>query len=168
MTEREIQNWFYRRESNRFSTIIPNCCPVRWFECDILAITKAKYMYEYEIKLTINDFKADAKKVMKDWRSWSEERGWKPKHERLFTGDVNGPSRFWFMVPDGLIPISDVPEFAGLIYLTNYKDCVGFTEQKRAPRLHRTKMCERTLDQIRERLYYRYWNERLPNNEPRY
>ena len=159
MNEMEIQNLFYPRNSSRFSMIVPNCYPVKWFECDLLCITHAGFMCEYEIKLTLADFLADAKK------------GYGPvgpsKHELLAKGDVKGPSKFWFIVPDTLKV--DVPDFAGLLRLNTLPDKGSFgwfTAVKKAPRLHKTKMSESTKDILQKNLCFRYWRQRLNQKLP--
>src|SRR5690606_33430370 len=65
--------------------------------------------------------------------------------------------QFWFAVPKGLVSISEVPQWAGLIefekrsarWLTRW-------DTKRAPRLHRSKCPESVQSHIRSVLYYRY------------
>lgn len=159
-TENEIQTDFYRQEGHRFGTIIPNCFPPQWYECDLLAITKSGYMYEYEIKLTVTDFKNDTKKGHRDhWPAWYSKEI-KTKHQRLGIHDPNGPSCFWFIVPEGLISPQEVPSFAGLIYFIE-SPWAHFVRQKKAPRLHSVKMSNKALSKARESLYYRYWNLRL-------
>jgi outer membrane autotransporter protein len=45
---------------------MPNYTPKNWFECDVMAVTKAGYLEEYEIKLSASDFKADSKKCFRE------------------------------------------------------------------------------------------------------
>jgi len=71
------------------------------WECDVLAITKAGYAVEYELKTTRSDFKADFKK---------------PKHKLFKKGQGGQVSRFWFVVPEGLVGKDEVPSYAGLMY----------------------------------------------------
>ena len=62
LSERLIQKKLYHRLfGNRL--VLPNFTPNGWFECDIWVLTKSGYGREYEIKLTVSDFKADAKKM---------------------------------------------------------------------------------------------------------
>jgi len=166
LNEREIQDQFYKCNCQRFTTILPNCYPRRWFECDLLAITRASYFYEYEIKLTVSDFRADAKKgqlpqhMIKYYKRYGFPEG-KTKYDKLSDGSEYGPSKFWYIVPEGLIDVAQLPDFAGLIYITERNTHLFFCEIKKAPRLHLNRMPEESRDQIRCNLYFRYWNERL-------
>lgn len=161
MNANEITNSFYSQNCTRFTTILPNTYPGGWWECDILAVTKALFMYEYEIKVSVSDFKADAKKGGEmSWGQGGRVR-LQTKHEKLAAGDKKGPSNFWFIVPDNLIAVEDIPDFAGLIYAVDGNHGVRLIEQKKAPRLHKHKMERIELDRIRRNLYWRYWNLRL-------
>jgi hypothetical protein len=71
------------------------------WECDVLAVTKFGYAVEYELKISRSDFKADFKK---------------PKHKLFNKGQGGMISKFWFVVPQGLVKKSEVPAYAGLMY----------------------------------------------------
>lgn len=43
---------------------VREACCIMEYEADFLYITKSKYLYEVEIKLSINDFRADQKKTL--------------------------------------------------------------------------------------------------------
>lgn len=173
ITAKDITDSFYWRNNTRFTTILPNTYPKGWFEADILAITNAHYFYEYEIKLSVSDFNADAKKSITNGYEKDGDGKWqqlppKTKHEMLAEGNKNGPSKFWFVMPENMIPKEDIPVFAGLIYVKDYSSdgCVSIRldETKKAPRLHSQKISESSLDRIRKNLYFRYWKERLKNS----
>src|SRR5687767_6601665 len=112
MTTTHISNglyWMLSRQSYQIQ--IPNYTPIRWWESDHYAVTKAGFAVEFEIKLSQADFKADALKqrdtrVMKDgWDIVRDEQGkmvfheGEKKHDQLAARDTNGPSRFYFVVP---------------------------------------------------------------------
>lgn len=141
--------------------VYPNYYIGPW-ECDILEITKAGYTYEYEVKISRNDFNVDFKK---------QNRGSK-KHDVLKAGDrVN---YFSFVVPEGLIDPSEVPEFAGLIYV---RGCEGnvlnekgeilaqkrvlFSTVKEPQKLKADKITPEEIEAINHRIYYRYHMIRL-------
>ncbi len=68
MTETEIQNMIFRYyHQDRSNKIIPNV-KLYDYEADLLRITKAGFLHEYEIKLTKSDYKADFKKSKKHKR----------------------------------------------------------------------------------------------------
>ena len=123
----------------RRSFVLPNYTPRDWWECDVFEITKAGYFVEYEIKISRNDFKADSRKSDKGVSWFTNEfqhlnRPERNKHADLELRSGKGPSRFWFVVPDGLVKEDEVPEWAGLLYIDRHVSCI-----KSAPLLHRIK-----------------------------
>lgn len=165
ITERLIQEWFYRWFGNRYECLCPNYTPVGWFECDIFALTKSGYFHEFEIKLTVADFKADAEKRDRGYRfvgnRYTNECG-DTKYKRLSSADESGPVNFWYIVPEGLITPDDLPEFAGLKYAIALKDKTLLVEDiVKAPRLHRQKAKQEVADHVKTVFYYRFWRERI-------
>lgn len=175
MTASQINNglyWLLTRQSYQIQ--IPNYTPIRWWESDHYAVTKAGFAVEFEIKTSMADFKVDALKqkdsrVMKNgWDIVRDEHGkivfheGEKKHDQLAARCIHGPSRFYFVCPEGVLQVSDMPEWAGLIWAyqrphATYPVCY---EQKAAPKLHRHKVEEGTLENIRAAFYYRYWTLR--------
>jgi len=100
-------------------------------ECDVISISKSDFIYEYEVKISRSDFKADFKK---------------PKHnlitEKKFVITENVktwylvPNYFYFVVPENLISVEEIPEYAGLMYLNERGE---FNIIKKAPLIHKTK-----------------------------
>jgi len=100
-------------------------------ECDVISISKSDFIYEYEVKISRSDFKADFKK---------------PKHtlitEKKFIKETKKdifylvPNYFYFVVPENLVNVEEVPEYAGLIYVTEKQD---YNIVKKAPIIHKTK-----------------------------
>lgn len=66
ITELDIQIALWKDLQSSRDLVMPNYTPKKWFECDVMAVTKAGYLEEYEIKLSASDFKADAKKCAVD------------------------------------------------------------------------------------------------------
>lgn len=185
-SESGIQTEFYTANIGRFSHVFPNMELPGWRECDILAITKAGIWYEYEIKLSRSDFKADAKKTLEvdrllfgpppercfisyggyswAWESWYNKYERVTKYSQLEQGYEKGPQRFFYIVPEGLLQADDVPDFAGLIYYRPIQLCRAwsevFTEIKPAPRLHKAKVEQRLIRGATDRMLYRYWDLR--------
>lgn len=175
MTVKDISTglyWLLSRQS--YQVQIPNYTPLRWWECDHYAVTKAGLAVEFEIKMSVADFRADAKKqrdgrVMKDgWDIVRDEHGkmvfhnGEKKHEQLAAKCADGPSRFYFVVPDGMIQAADVPEWAGLLWAHErpHQSHPTFLTVKDAPRLHREKVKPEVLENIRSTFYYRFWTLR--------
>jgi len=82
-------------------------------EADVLRIRRSGLVYEYEIKTSRADYFNDFKKGFTGWNLPTSV-----KHNHLQNGQRKC-NRFFFVVPDGLIKDSEVPEYAGLIYYEN-------------------------------------------------
>lgn len=166
LTERAIQQHLWFDMNSRCRVILPNYTPRGWHECDLWAVTRAGYAHEYEIKLSVSDFRADARKV-EGWRVRQEGDGWvslpsRKKHERLARGDHKGPTRFWYVVPNGLLKRPWLPAWAGLIEAENSSHGhLILRRQRKAPRLHNQKVAQPVLDHALTACYYRFWTERL-------
>lgn len=126
-TEKTMQ-MALQAELNRraHQNILPNVM-VDWGEADLLSTTRKGYLHEYEIKISRKDFYADFNKN---------------KHAYLGIKDrVPGGRRtascFWFATPDGLVDISEVPDYAGFITVHGE---AGVVIRRRAPMLHRRKL----------------------------
>ena len=145
MTEHCIQKALYRLLSKRPY----NFLNTYFFEneSDFLSFTTGGYLYEYEIKISRSDFKADFKKIRfkmltdcyagkklscikghtYDWEcrfQVSKRTGIYDKREIPGRTDIsfkdntkNTANRFYYVVPEGLIKIEECPVFAGLIYV---------------------------------------------------
>lgn len=110
----------------RFEWVIPNSYYVWRCEADLLCLTKASYLYEYEIKVTKQDFKNDTNKKVQLTRHYFKEYNIKSPtrtltQKKMFWLDEGclPPNYFSYIVPEGLIEVEDVPEFAGLYYINN-------------------------------------------------
>jgi len=173
MTERQIQRALYWMCRDSCSVIMPNFTPYSWWECDIFAVTHARYFREYEIKLSVSDFKADRNKkrgrcIRKEnpdqdaWDRYRYESVWERKHQMLEDRNINGPVEFSFVVPDGLVKPEDVPPWAGLYYATwrwESQKYPTLTVVRKPKRLHREKINQRYLDGAFRSAYYRFWSQ---------
>lgn len=158
----------------REGLVCPNYTPNGWWECDVFEMTKAGFFREYEIKLSLQDFRADRRKVSRHWNGeivdgkfqMNEER----KHDFLARGDSRGPVQFWFVAPRGIIPVEEVPEWAGLMecsYRTRWDPVkrmnvpteeIAICEIKKARRLHGTKADPKIKEHVNSIFYYRFQN----------
>lgn len=93
------------------------------WEQDIVSMNENDYITEFEIKVSHADFKRDALK--------------RRKHD-TYKDRVPGkcPNYFYFVCPDGLIQLDELPSFAGLAYITDGE----YVIIKKAPKLHTVKM----------------------------
>jgi hypothetical protein len=159
MTARHIQRrimW----EQYRRNFVLPNYTPLHWWECDVFSVTKSGFFHEFEIKLSASDFRADAGKERRDF-DWNKRVN---KHQLLSANDTRGPCVFWFVMPLDLVPLEQVPTWAGVIWAIptgkTYKLGSHLNPAlrlgRRAPRLHKTKLDPRILARARESCYWRY------------
>jgi hypothetical protein len=143
VTAKDIQRALIRDRYKR-TTVIPNYTPAGWFECDLFELTAAGFFVEYEIKLSLADFRRDAEKFRREWDPAVRVQIDRVKHHEIAAADPRGPSRFWYVVPEGLLTPEIVPQWAGLIiarHRSGYSRPHDFTteELKSAPRLHKVK-----------------------------
>jgi hypothetical protein len=128
---------------------IPRFTPHEWWEADISEVTKAGYLREYEIKTSRSDFLRDGKK--KQWRSG------RTKHQLLAEHDVRGPVQFWFVAPEGLLKLNEIPAWAGLIEIIKAANGnLMEVERITAPRLHGERASNKTMRQLQAVAYWRY------------
>ena len=163
MTEKDIQQALYNEFVKRSLALIPNTYHYG-NESDLFRIMKNLMVTEYEIKISIRDFKKDFKKgkhflmerrivrpVAHFYRSNKSFRDAKsPEDAKSWTI----PNRFAFVVPEGLIGAEDVPEYAGLYYINNFKDVQVI---KKPPLLHKEKLGKRGMARIISVLSHRIW-----------
>jgi hypothetical protein len=110
-----------------YDVIIPNFFYGK-NECDLFRVNQSDYVFEYEVKISRSDFFADFKK-----KGWGDM-----KHNILSSGQgYYCPNRFFYVVPDGLIKVDEVPKYAGLIY---HRGGLLFEVKKSAPLLHKKKV----------------------------
>lgn len=133
-----------------------NFCGLAMQEMDIIMISKSYMVYEYEVKCSYTDFKADFRKKYKHRRLANTE----PKHiykseewnkakdldEQYIksTGYAGRPNYFYYICKEGLIPLEEVPEYAGLCYI------IGESVEiiKKAPKLHKHKANQKLIEAI--------------------
>lgn len=162
MNERMIQNAL-QRFRHQHSVIVPNI-NMAWGESDLLSVSRAGLIYDHEIKVSKQDFKADFD--MRRATKWS-------KHRALglgLTARQSLPNYFIYVAPNGLLTVHDVPMYAGLLHwhaTTDPYHPFGRIELvKVAPLLHKTKITEKTMQQLARALMFRYWNLRQ-EHDPR-
>lgn len=142
--------------------MIPNIYLYGW-ESDFLSVSRSGYVYEYEIKLSISDFRADFKKRRrhKALKEGGSEKIYKTYHE------LKRPNYFYFTVPKDIAFKSErlCPEYAGLVVMR--ENIVRGTVVKKAPKLHKDKITDKQIKQIMERGLSKYWNTRINFNRER-
>lgn len=145
-----INYWCAVCISKRVNTLVFPNVYIGPFEADIVEITKDGYAHEFEVKISRSDFHMDSAKEKK--YRWADNI---KKYEHLVNGDhVNS---FSFVVPEGLVTVEEVPEWAGLIYAKPYgTDRYRFDIVKKAKRLSKEKHGERIRHKCLLSSYYRF------------
>lgn len=121
MTTKEIQQLICKKEILALNQVCENVNNFFTHEMDVCSMNKNGYLTEFEVKVSKADFKVDASK-----RKWVYFQN---KTEKWI------PNYFYYVCPDGLIDISKLPDFAGLIYVVGEELKII----KPAQRLHKLK-----------------------------
>lgn len=105
-TERDGQLavYNYRHRIQPFPLIVTNIYFYSGCESDALYISRSGHAHEFEVKVTRSDFRADFKKF---------------RHNRLL-GLVpykNLPTTFTYVCPPDIIPVEEIPDYAGLAHI---------------------------------------------------
>lgn len=142
MTEKTIVS---RLLSDRWgkSFCLPNYTPPKWWECDMFERTSAGYFREYEVKITVADFRRDGQKATEVYNNAQlSEKKQEKKFELLAAGDPRGPSQFFYVTPEGLLDRETLPPWAGWIEIYSVEGSRGLHERVRvkAPQIHRIKL----------------------------
>lgn len=152
------------------------------WESDKLIWTKAGLIYEFEIKISRADYKADFKhkpekhlllnSLLPDNKSKYIEgelfNQLKKKQQKKFPRisladthlkyryppDTPTPNYFYYAVPEGMLEPEEIPPYAGLIYIAEEKGVgTGVYIVREAPKLHKTKYGDGELN-LAEKFYY--------------
>lgn len=148
MNERDVQDALYALHSKSALAVLPNFQPLRWHECDLFVWLRSGYTLEYEIKLTRSDYLAELRNKIY-------------KHRQLAGDFVPAflPSRYSFVVSEGLVSVDEVPSYAGLLYAL---EGGGLRKVKTAPRIGKKLPWEsRWARQCMANLQYKLWRMRL-------
>lgn len=148
----------------RRNLCLPRYTPIGWWECDVFELTAKDFFREYEVKLSLADFRADAKKNGHGKYNWQtkEYEGATNKHELLAKGDPVGPCQFSFVTPVDLVPMAELPSWAGLLELHDrgegYRPTHRWTisEKVKAPKLHGAKANPKIRQAMLGCCYYRF------------
>ena len=172
-TERYIQdvlNGFFAMNTQKYN--IENLYVYAW-ESDKLIKTRSGLFYEFEIKVSRSDFKNDFKNKEDKHVILEGKEEFLPSYGKILdenkhiwekyyrVADKKKPNFFYYAVPEGLIDKTEVPEYAGLIYVLPEGEkktrdgewCDGFYVVKKAPKLHNEKYTDEELN-LAEKFYY--------------
>ena len=100
--QKHFQKWLYEHaciyQSLNYSK--------SFYEMDVFGVTRSLISTEIEIKTSYNDFKADFKKQAKHYLL----------SEGCNSSIRNIPNKFYYGCIPGIIPLKEVPPYAGLLY----------------------------------------------------
>lgn len=156
MNETNIQQGLWQDLRSGSQIVIPNFTPLCWQECDIYQITKAGFAVEFEIKISVSDFRADKKKVDKH-RALSGET------IAMFGGRAMlRPKRFWYVMPADIAENvrSEIPDYAGLMIAKPWGIGAAIRREKEAPNLPSEKVTQENVRRMYVNFYWRYWEMR--------
>lgn len=164
MTESDIQFGLWLnlwRKGQRYVT--PNALLFVTGEMDMCSLMKSGKVNEFEIKISRSDFKADFKKdkhrlIQLRRQGITIER--RPHRWGVGTFPVNikTANYFHYVVPDGLIEAAEVPEWAGLMYVST-KNVYNVRTVKRATQIH-DEIYPGLALQLGDKLMHRFWDAR--------
>lgn len=142
---------FHDLNSRGHTVILPNISH-SWlpWEADLISVTKSNYMNEYEIKISLQDFKKDFEKRKHQY--FKRDLG----HARNY----GTPNYFWYVAPPKAVPIC-IPDYAGLIVLepcNRYGMSYYLSRVRNAKRLHTNKLSEHGKFKMLRTLMYKYWD----------
>ena len=116
-SEHLIQRAIISNFRNGCRFMVPNL-QNRYGEMDMLIVRRSGYAEEFEVKISTSDFRADAKKELKHLAYRQEY-----EDDNLFKANalqtIRLPNRFSYIAPPGIIPLDEVPEYAGLYEVTH-------------------------------------------------
>ena len=186
ISEALIQNALYRELAAKCAHVFPNMSTITLYEADLIAITKSGYAYEYEIKLSLSDFRADLKKREKHASLANEVKkipyphSWGKEREVWVRADAPTnpyealrcqcyphlrPKEFWYVVHGFSVPEGELPPYAGLMRYTDDK-WKRFEIMKPAPTLKAEKVSADRITIATRNIVYRYWTLRLKETLP--
>lgn len=115
MKTTEIQDALLTEYHSLRPLALTNYSGVTGYEADVIMISNSGFSYEYEIKTSRADFKKDFSKISK--HKHLQNPTIKPgKYSRNYP---YAPNYFYYVCVEGLIKPSEVPKYAGLIYIVN-------------------------------------------------
>lgn len=130
------------------------------FESDVLAFKASGNIIEYEIKLSVSDFRADFKKRRKAGYL-IKDKGF-TRHEFLKTG--KGANKFYYVLPCDIYNkvAEEIPEWAGVITvytgIHSHGEFLGLAIERMPKQLHNRKFSAAEKEYIIKAMYWKAWN----------
>ncbi len=103
MTNEIIKALGRRQVLRNHTPVVANITTIFSWEIDLFSVNKAGMTYEFEVKISRNDFLKDKKK-----RKWE-----------LLIWKKSTPNYMSYACPYGLIKLEEIPDYFGLFYYSN-------------------------------------------------
>ena len=132
--------------------VVPNLC--LYHEMDVAVLTRAKCLWEFEIKVSQADWNADQRKD-------NPVNGWTAKRDLTYV------DRFYYVVAPGLVAPDWMPDFVGILRAYEpYEGYVGLKSERRAKRRRAAKPTAAHCEAIYTAAHRRFWSRiaGLPTN----
>lgn len=139
----------------------------RDWESDFFVQKQNGYSYEFEVKISRSDFFSDRKKIDKHnilelggyyrkvWYYNDEKQKHEYKNSEVITEHTMRPNKFFYVVPEGMIAVDELPPYAGLFYFgSGLKYNWGLLKVKDAPFIHKEVF---DFSKILCGKFYNYW-----------
>lgn len=162
-TENMVIPNFIREYAQNYLCIVANAISIypdsyAQYESDILAMNKNRMVFEFEIKLSVNDFRHDFKKSFHTKRPARIER---TKQSAIFNGELS--NYFTYVMPtDVYEKVQDeIPDKAGVMVFREGKGITPylyFTRIKRPKLLHQRKANDDFVFNMLNKMQLRYNN----------
>lgn len=137
-------------------------------ETDFLVVNNNGYIADYEIKVSLSDLKAEFKN--KPLKHSILETGnitlpytYFRNKQRFETGEsipCKRPNKFWFITPENLVTVNEVPHYSGLMYVLESGEIKII---KQAPFLHKEKIDLEPV--LCRKFYYSYLQLKVRNKD---
>ena len=155
-TEKEIQDKIFLNIAQgnvnaghfKFTDV---CCNIHFFdwESDVLFKDSDGYLWEIEIKRSLEDYQRDFEKAKHDL------------FEEYYSNQNRIPSFFYFALPNGMIDPNEVPEYAGLIQYQYIDGALDFHWTIKAPKISNRKASPFDTIRILRKQSLQYWRKRV-------
>lgn len=145
MNEQIVQSVLlrYALDEKHHVLAVPNSTVLFRWEADMASITQAGLVHEYEVKVSLADYRRD---FGKKW-----------KHDNLQNWHYRSPNYFWYVTYGFEI---EPPEYTGWLEVVERTRGRGLSVKvrKEAPRLHKEKVTDKQKETVGRLLAYRLKN----------
>lgn len=145
----------------------PNIRSLYYWEADLLSVTPARLVHEFEIKVSLADFRADKNKKAKHSDLLARHNGPKrkavsPQRPLFYRGTSSRtPNYFWYATNGFSLADEEIPDYAGWLEV-NFNDGWDAVVKKEAPRLHMDKVTHEQINKLGRSLSYRLMDAYFP------